>query len=341
MTQAAGASLRCILVSMVSVLFVAPTAIGAAEPLTVNWYHQAQYLAPVIAAFSAESGIPVKVTDAYDKFDTDVILVSDYKGLTEAKKFNQFDRIKSAELDAIVPPRWRDRDGYWYGVLLRSRAVIYNKAQVQAGEIKTLRDLAHSKWRGRIALRSAANVYNRSMLAAMIVHYGRDTALEWARAVRTNAGDDAQYMGDTGNIWRVAKGEFALSFVNTYYIGYEIARGSEQREGLKLADTIGIAWLDQDGMGQHVNVTGVGVASASHRKEDALKLVRFLLSRKGQSLLSENVFKYPIRSDVGPSALLQGHGEFSKDQLDLNDLELHYDDVDGIYRAVGWRAWDQ
>ncbi|WP_293858594.1 extracellular solute-binding protein [Steroidobacter sp.] len=316
-------------------------AASTQAPLTVNWYHKAEYLQPVITAFTKQTGIPVKVTDAYDTFDTDVILVSDYKGLTEAKKFNKFQRIQSPEFDAIVPPRWRDRDGQWYGVVLRTRAVIYNKAQVKPGEIKTLQDLANPKWRGRVALRSAANVYNRSLLASMIVHQGHDSALEWARSVKANAGDPTEYSGDTGNIWRVAKGEAALSFVNTYYLGYVIARGEEAKQGIKLADTVGIAWLDQEGAGQPVNVTGVGLAAGTERKEEGLKLVRFLLSRQGQALLSENVFKYPVRGDVEPSAFLKGHGSFVKDEMNLNDLELHYDEADAIYRAVGWQAWSE
>lgn len=311
------------------------------EPLTVNWYHGATFLQPVITAFTKESGIRVKGTDSYDKFDTDVILMSDYKSLTEAKKLNSFEPIRSPDLDAIVPARWRDRDGQWYGVMLRARAVIYNKAQVKPGEIKSYRDLADPKWRGKIALRSAANVYNRSLLASMIAHDGYQSAANWAQAVRTNAGDYPEHSGDTGNIWRVAKGEFALGFVNTYYLSYEIAKGREQTNGLKLADTIGVAWLDQDGAGQHVNVTGVGVRAGTTRKDDAMKLVRFLLSQKGQALMSQNVFKYPVRGDVAPSPLLQAFGSFRADELNLNDLELHYDEVDGIFRAVGWRSWDE
>lgn len=316
-----------------------PAVAAEREPLTINWYHKATFLQPVIDAFSKDSGIPVKVTDAYDKFDTDVILVSDYKTLTEAKKLNAFQPIRSPDLDAIVAPRWRDRDGYWYGVVLRARAVIYNKAQVKPGEIKSYADLADKKWRGKLALRPATSVYNRSLLASMIVHDGYAAALEWARAVRTNAGDNPEYAGDTANIWRVAKGEAALSFVNTYYINYEIARGSEQKNGIKLADNIGIAWLGQQGSGQHMNVTGVAVNTATTRKDDAMKLVRFLLSQKGQTLLSQHVFKYPVRADVAPHPQLQAWGDFRRDELNLNDLELHYDEADGIFRAVGWRAW--
>jgi iron(III) transport system substrate-binding protein len=329
-------------IAAVAALAPIPPPIAAAPagpaPLTVNWYHEAQYLQPVIDEFTRDTGIAVQVTNAYDTFDTDVILVSDYKSLTEAKKLNHFEVIRSPDLDAIVPPRWRDRDGRWYGVMLRARAIIYNKAQVKPGEIRSYKDLTDPKWHGKVALRPATSVYNRSLLASMIVHDGYSSALAWAQAVRRNAGENAVYDGDTGNIWRVAKGDYALSFVNTYYIGYLIAKGREKEKGIKLADTIGAVWLDQEGAGQHVNVTGVGI-SDTPRREEAMKLVRFLLSRKGQTLLMSHVFKYPVRSDVEPSAFLKGFGDFRRDDLNLNDLELHYDEADGIFRAVDWKGW--
>ncbi len=30
---------------------------------------------------------------------------------------------------------------------------------------------------------------------------------------------------------------------------------------------------------------------------------------------------------------------FAVTTCNLNDLEFHYDEADGIFRAVGWRAW--
>jgi iron(III) transport system substrate-binding protein len=176
MKCSATVSMRSLLLFLCAWSAISVARAADREPLTVNWYHKATFLQPVIDAFTADSGIAVKVTDAYDKFDTDVILVSDYKSLTEAKKLNSFQAIGSPDLDAIVPPRWRDRDGYWYGVLLRARAVIYNKAQVKPGEIKSYADLADKKWQGRVALRPATSVYNRSLLASMIVHDGYASA---------------------------------------------------------------------------------------------------------------------------------------------------------------------
>jgi iron(III) transport system substrate-binding protein len=328
-----------VLSAALSVSLWAADAVAPKTPLTVNWYHKAFVLQPVIDAFTAKTGIPVKVTDSYDTFETDVILASDFKVLTEGRKLGHFKEIKSPELDAIVPARWRDAHGYWYGVMVRARAVIYNKAQVKPDEIKTWSDLTNPKWKGRIAVRSASSVYNRSLLASMIVHNGEHAAMEWARGVWNNAGDPVVTSGDTGNIWRVAKGEYALSFVNTYYIGYVISRGEEKKNGIKLADAIGIAWMDQDRQGQHVNVTGVGIRGDTKQPEEAMQLVKYLLSQEGQALLSKHVFKYSVRSDVPLTDFLKTFGTFRADELNLNDLELHYDQVDAIYRAAGWNAW--
>lgn len=48
-------------VCMVSLLAAAGARAGE-EPLSINWYHEAEYLQPVIDVFTKETGIPVKVT---------------------------------------------------------------------------------------------------------------------------------------------------------------------------------------------------------------------------------------------------------------------------------------
>jgi iron(III) transport system substrate-binding protein len=85
------------------------------EPITINWYHWVDALKPVIDAYMQDTGRKVKVTNDYDTFTTDVVMVSDYKGLLEGKKFKHFQKLNSPLVDEVVPARWRDREGYWVG----------------------------------------------------------------------------------------------------------------------------------------------------------------------------------------------------------------------------------
>lgn len=320
---------------------------ASAEPLTVNWYHKQRYLQPVVNAFTEQTGIEVIVTNAYDEFNTDVIFVSDYKSLTEAKNFNKFRKLDSrffAEMSKVVPAQWRDEDGYWLGTVLRARTAVVNKALVPLAERpKSLMDLADPKWSGRLTIRSSSNVYNRSLVAYMIYRYGEPAATRWAQGVVRNFGSGNRYLGDTPNAKAVAEGKFAMTLMNTYYLGYlQSLPGSNSPEMLrKLREGIDVVWLDGGEFGLPVNVTGVGISAGvepgSEKLEQAQKFIAFLLSPEGQALMSEHLYKYPVRKDVPPSAYLQTFGTFRMDAFDLNKLRYLYDDADRIMKQVGWK----
>ena len=331
----------------IGIVMLASSTVASAQQLTVNWYHKQRYLQPVINAFTAETGIEVIVTNDYDRFNTDVIFVSDYKSLTETKNFNKFRKLDPAffaEMSKIVPMQWRDRDGYWLGVVLRARTALVNKAMVPDAERpKSLMDLADPKWRGRMTIRSASNVYNRSLLAYMIYRHGEPAATRWAKGIVENFGPDGKYLGDTPNARAVADGKFVITFLNTYYLGYlQTQTGTHSPEMLrKLRDDVAVTWLDGGKFGLPVNVTGVGISAdvpaGSERLEQAQKLIAFVLSPKGQALMSEHSFKYPVREDVAPSPYLQSFGTFRMDKFDLNELRYFYDDADRIMEQVGWK----
>ena len=328
-------------IASLAAVFFHQTAASGADPeskaLTVNWYHEARVLQPVIDEFIKDTGTPVVVTDDYDTFTTDVILVSDYKNLTEAKKFKRFRKLNSDYATKHVPARWRDRDGYWVGIALRTRAVIYNTELVAEEDApKSWSDFASPEWRGKVKLRAGDNVYNRSLLAWMIYHHGEAKARAWAEGVLRNKPVDAPFEGDTANAESVSAGEYALSLINTYYLNYMEGPWAEYFDA-DPTKNIGIAWMDHDGRGQHVNVTGAAINKETEKEEDARRLIEWLVSEKGQALLSAHVFKYPVRSDVEPAAAIKAHGEFKMDLTDLNDLEYHYDQADRILREVGWR----
>lgn len=304
-------------------------------PLTINWYHGAVSLRPVVQAYVEETGRQVVVTEDYDTFTTDVILVSDFQNLTVARKLGKFQLLASPLVDGVVPGRWRDRQGYWTGIALRTRVGMYNKALVKPADVpRRWDDFTDPKWRGRLTVRSASNVYNRSLLALIIHHGGEARALKWARGVMANVGPNAEYRGDTANAQAVGRGDFLVGFANSYYLGYERFRGTD----LKSLDNVGVAWMEQAGSGQPVNVTGAGINKTTKRPEEARSLIEWLVGPKGQALLSEHVYKYPVRADVPPSAFLRGFGTFRADDTDLNALEYRYDQADRIFEQAGWRA---
>ncbi|MEM8563574.1 MAG: ABC transporter substrate-binding protein, partial [Pseudomonadota bacterium] len=204
-------------------------------------------------------------------------------------------------------------------------------------------DLADPKWKGRMTQRDAGNVYNRSMVAYLIARYGEETASKWARGVVANIGEDG-YLNDVKGAFAVADGTFDIGFSNTYYLGYVPDWYDDEPETLKvLDDNLDVSWLDGD-YGVFGNLTGIAISSWIEDGDDkharAQELVRFLLSKRGQELMSQNVFKYPVRNDAKPGTDIARHGSFKLDTININTLRYHYDAADRILRDSGWEgAW--
>ena len=83
------------------------------------------------------------------------------------------------------------------------------------------------------------------------------------------------------------------------------------------AESVFIFFPNQDGRGTHVNVSGVGVAKHSARKENAVKLLEFLSDDLAQKMYAEQNFEYPVKPGVAWSGLVESWGRFKADKIDM------------------------
>ena len=147
---------------------------------------------PLLDHFNKETGIAVNIVTG--KADTllkrlevegrntpaDLLLTVDVARLIRAKEKGLFQQIDSELLNKIIPENYRDDDKQWFGLSLRSRVIIYAPDRVNEGDLDSYIDLADKKWANRICVRSSSNVYNQSLVAAMIANYGLEKAERWA-----------------------------------------------------------------------------------------------------------------------------------------------------------------
>ena len=92
-----------------------------------------------------------------------------------AKAAGVLQPVHTVRLDALVPAQYRDPEGYWYGLSVRARPIVYAKDRVDPALLPSYASLAEPRWRGRICVRSSNSIYNQSLLAAMIAHIGVPT----------------------------------------------------------------------------------------------------------------------------------------------------------------------
>jgi iron(III) transport system substrate-binding protein len=296
--------------------------------------------------FTQETGIRVNVVSAgADELITrlategasspaDVLITVDAGRLHRARERGLLQSVTSSVLEANVPERFRDPEGYWYGLTMRARVLVYARARVNASEIPTYESLAAPQWRGRILVRSSENVYNQSLAASLIDHLGEEATLQWAQGIARNLARSPSG-GDTDQVKAVAAGVGDVAISNTYYVAKLAA--SEDAEEQRVYQQVGVVFPNQGSFGTHINVSGAGVTAHSPNRDNAIRLIEFLSSDEAQRLYAEGNQEYPVKPGAGLSEVLQSWGEFRGEEISMRRLgELNTQAVMLLDRS-GWR----
>jgi iron(III) transport system substrate-binding protein len=309
---------------------VATTAAQGEQPGEVNIYsyRQPYLIEPMLKEFSDETGIKVNVIFAEKGLieriqaegrnsPADVLLTTDIGNLTQASAAGIAQPISSPTLEAEIPAAYRAEDGQWFGLTRRARVVYASKDRVKQDSI-TYEELADPKWRGKICTRSGQHSYNVALIASMIAHHGEQWTEEWLKGVKANlarkpAGEDRlQVKG-------VYAGECDIAISNTYYMGKMLTNDKEP-EQKAWAESVNMLFPNTGDRGTHVNVSGAVVAKYAPHKENAVKLVEFLASDKGQEMYAEVNYEYPVKEGVAWSPLVKSWGDFKADPISLNEI---------------------
>jgi len=322
-------ALRTAMRTLTCALLMAATAPLIAAELNVYSARQEALIKPLLDEFTAETGIKVNlVTGKGDALLTrlqaegrnspaDILITSDAGRLVRAEQAGVLLAQTSPELEAAVPAHLRSPQGYWYGLSVRARALVYNRDSVNPDTLSTYEALAQPQWRGRVCVRSSSNIYNQSLVAGMLATQGDAKTAAWLDGFVANFARPPQG-GDRDQIKAVAAGQCDVAVVNSYYLGGMVTSQDEAERAA--AAKVGIFWPNQDDRGTHVNVSGAGVTAASDQPELAVQLITFLTRDSSQQWYAETNNEYPVRDDVPVSELLATWGTFKADPVDVSEL---------------------
>lgn len=263
----------------------------------------------------------------------DLLITVDAGRLWRAEEKGLFQPVASEILETRIPEHLRHPDGLWFGLSKRARIVIYNKAQGRPEKLETYADLADPAHKGEICMRSSSNIYNLSLLAAIVEHQGTEEAENWAKGVVANFAREPQG-NDTANIQAVAAGECRISLVNTYYVGRLM--GSENAEDRAVAEAVGLVFPDQDGNGTHVNIGGAGVLVHAPNRDNAVRFIEFLTSDWAQRAFSEQNHEYAAVPDIEMDTPLNAFA-FKEDALNASALGRNQPEAVRIFDRAGWK----
>lgn len=318
--------------------------LAAAQEVNVYTSREPGLAQPLFDAFTAETGIAVNTIFVQDGLGervlaegtaspADLMMVVDYGQLINLVDLGITQAVDSPALNAAIPENLRDPGGHWFALSMRAR-VLYVAADLGL-ETMTYEDLADPQWEGRICSRSGQHPYNTSLFAAYIDKHGEAAAEAYLRALAGNLARPATG-GDREGARDIMAGICDIAIGNSYYVGLmrSGAGGDEQRAWGNAIDVI-LPTFD-DGLGTHVNISGAAVAAHAPNRDNAVRLLEFLVSEEAQELYARANYEYPIRPGVPADPIIAALGTLTVDPTPLTELAVHRETASRLVDVVGF-----
>jgi iron(III) transport system substrate-binding protein len=337
-----GRNCRALLAAILA--FLATPALADGE---VNIYttREPGLIQPLLDAFATEtntkvnvifveSGLAERIEAEGANSPADLISVIDYGNLIDLVDRGLTQPVESAVLDAAVPGHLRDPRGNWYALSMRARVIYVSKERVSEPP-KTYEELADAKWKGRVCIRSGQHPYNTSLFAAVIAKDGVEKAEAFLKGLRANLARTAG--GGDRDVARDILADICdVGIANSYYVGLmrSGAGGPEQQEWGNAISVVLPTFAD--GVGTHVNISGAAIAKNAPNRENAIKLLEFLVSPEAQAIYAKANFEYPVLAGAEVDPIIAALGELKPDPLPLHEIAVHRKEASQLVDTVGF-----
>jgi iron(III) transport system substrate-binding protein len=332
----------------IAALAVLVPAAGSAAEGEVNVYSARHYDTDqaLYDDFTATTGIEVNLIegDADQLIErikaegrnspADVLITVDAGRLHRAEEAGILAPLESEVLDERVPEHLRHPDGLWYGLSQRLRAIVYANDRVDPAELTSYEVLADPAWQGRVCIRSSTNVYNQSLVGAMIEAHGVEQTEAWAQGLVDNLAREPQG-GDTDQIKAVAAGECDVAVVNHYYL-VRLMKSDEAEESA-VAEAVDIVFPDQEGRGAHANISGAGVVATAPNKDNAVAFLEYLTTDQAQEYFALGNNEFPVVESAKMDPILEGWGDIKTDRVNAASYGENNAEAVMLMDRVGWK----
>ena len=338
---------------MASVLCIVSTVVCSAfatakQEVSVYSGRQEALIKPLLEKFTQQSGIEVNLVTgngdallsrikAEGQFTAaDVILVADVGRLVRAKNMGLTQAIDTDEVTSVANKYWVEEDKHWVALTKRARPIMIKKGDFSTNPITHLSDLTDSRFKNSICIRSSSNIYNQSMVSGLMDIWGEAKTLQWAKGLVANFARTPKG-GDRDQISALVAGECSVAIANTYYLGGMLSSKDENTRNI--AQQVEVIWHDQgeDEMGVHVNVSGAAITKYAKQKDNAQKLLAFMLKQDAQKWYAEVNHEYPVIEGVELSPELSELGPFKAQSVALTTIGENNAKALMLMDRAGWK----
>ncbi|WP_313303130.1 Fe(3+) ABC transporter substrate-binding protein [Diaphorobacter sp.] len=322
-------------------------SVQAAQEVTLYTTREPALIQPLLAAFTAQSNVKVNTVFVKDgllervkaegeRSPADVLMTVDAGNLIDLVEGGITQPVKSAALESAVPANLRGANGEWFTLSMRAR-VLYAEKNLPLTSFR-YEDLADPKWKGKVCIRAGQHPYNTALISAMIAHDGEAKTEQWLRGVKANLARKATG-GDRDVARDILGGICDVGLANTYYVGHMKA-AKEGTDARKWGDAIKVikpTFANEKSGGTHVNISGASVAKYAPNKDNAVKLLEFLVSEPAQVMYAQANYEHPVRKGVALDPVVaKSIGELKIDPLPLTEIAKHRKQASALVDKVGF-----
>lgn len=325
--------------ALASCLMAAP---ALAQSVNLYTTREPALLNPVLDAFTKDTGIKVNAVFLKDGLQeriaaeganspADVMLMVDVGEINAAAQAGVTQPIKSALVDKIVPTALRGPGDNWVTLTQRARIVVVSKDRVKQDAI-TYEDLADPKWKGKFCIRAGQHPYNNAFFAAYLARNGAEKTETYLKALKANTARKPGG-GDRDVARDILSGQCDIALINTYYIGLMSVAKNEQKGWYDAIKPLKTTFANG---GTHVNVSAAAIAKNAPNKDNAVKLVEYMLGEKAQAIYADGNFEFPVNPDVKESAAVKLLGTITPDTTPLGEVARNRKAAADLVDKVGF-----
>jgi iron(III) transport system substrate-binding protein len=318
---------------------------GAVQATELNIYttREPALLQPLLDSFTTNSGIKVNTVFLKDGLaervlsegassPADILMTVDAGNLVDLVEKGVTQAVDSAVLMEAVPAELRDADGNWFALSMRAR-VLYAAKDLDLASFN-YEDLADTKWKGKVCIRSGQHPYNTALFADYVAHYGAEETEKWLAGVKDNLARKAGG-GDRDVAKDILGGICDIGIANSYYVGL-MRSGKGGEDQIKWGEAIKVVLPTFKDGGTQVNISGAAVAKNAPNKDNAVKLLEYLVSAEAQKIYAEANYEYPVRQGASVDPIIASFGELKIDNKTLSEIVTHRKQASELAEKVGF-----
>ena len=316
---------------------------ASAQELNLYTSREPGLVEPLLQAFTEDTGIKVntvflkdglveRLASEGESSPADVLMAVDAGNLVDLVERGLTQPVESGVLSAAIPENLRDPGNQWFPLSMRAR-VVYAAKDLELDSI-TYEDLADPEWKGRICIRSGQHPYNTALFSAFMTHHDAAATEEWLAGLKANLARKAGG-GDRDGAKDILGGICDIAIANSYYVGLmRSGKGGDEQKAWGEAIKV-ILPTFEDG-GTHVNVSGAAVAKNAPNRDEAVRLLEFLVSDEAQKIYGEANYEYPVKAGAAIDPIIASFGELKVDPLPLTEIVKNRKQVSELVDRVGF-----